>query len=392
MAAAAALIGSYILIFGRPWNQSIPPYRIDLDVYRLGGQAFLDGADLYGRLPDTQIGANLPFTYPPISAVLFSPIAVIPFWLANILFTAATLACLAVVIRLVLRELGVARSDELTWLTVGGLAVMMWVEPVFSTIGFGQINVFLMTLVVVDVIVGRGRWWQGSLIGLAIAIKLTPAVFLAYFLVRRDWRALITGVVATLVATGVGFAFLPKASAQYWTETILDPSRIGGLAYVSNQSINGALVRLGVSEGGGMIWFGICAVPGLGLLVVVRRLVSQGHALAALLTMAFYVLLASPVSWSHHYVWAVPAMILLVMWALNSPKSGALWGMAVAGAVVYFGRIIWLMPHEEGREREWNWYQQILGNAHLLWGLAFLVFVSWYAFRGPKKAVAGAIA
>lgn len=375
------LVGSALLVFGRPWNQSIPPYRIDLDVYRLGGQAFLEGSALYGRLPDTQIGVNLPFTYPPISAVLFSPIAATPFWLANIIFTAATLACLAVVIRLVLRELGVVRSGQLTWLTVGGLATMMWVEPVYSTIGFGQINVFLMTLVVVDVIVGRDRWWQGSLIGLAIAIKLTPAVFLAYFVVRRDWRALITGIVATLVVTGVGFALLPKASAQYWTETILDPSRIGGLAYVSNQSINGMLVRLGVSEGGGMVWFGICAVVGLSLLVVMRRLVTQGHDLAALLTMAFYALLASPISWSHHWVWVVPALILLVMWAWHSPDLGALWGMAVVGAVVFFGRIIWLMPHEEGRERQWNWYQQILGNAHLLWGVAFLLVVTWCAFR-----------
>ena len=61
-----------------------------LDVYRLGAQVFRDGGDLYGRLPDTEIGANLPFTYPPVAAALFVPLTWIPLTLANVLFSAAT--------------------------------------------------------------------------------------------------------------------------------------------------------------------------------------------------------------------------------------------------------------------------------------------------------------
>ena len=53
------------------------PYRIDIDVYRMGGQAWLDGHPLYSHdcKFHTPIGLNLPFTYPPLAAVMFCPFA-----------------------------------------------------------------------------------------------------------------------------------------------------------------------------------------------------------------------------------------------------------------------------------------------------------------------------
>lgn len=53
------------------------PYRIDIDIYQMGARAWLDGRPLYGGgvLFHTPIGLNLPFTYPPLAAVLFSPFA-----------------------------------------------------------------------------------------------------------------------------------------------------------------------------------------------------------------------------------------------------------------------------------------------------------------------------
>ncbi len=47
-------------------------YRLDLDVYRLGGSVFLHGPTLYGSMPATQMGNFLPFTYrrsPPSPSV-----------------------------------------------------------------------------------------------------------------------------------------------------------------------------------------------------------------------------------------------------------------------------------------------------------------------------------
>ena len=54
------------------------PYRLDLDVYRIGGRVWLGHGDLYGVLPVTSAGVRLPFSYPPIAAVLLSPLALAP--------------------------------------------------------------------------------------------------------------------------------------------------------------------------------------------------------------------------------------------------------------------------------------------------------------------------
>src|ERR1700712_1209940 len=55
------------------------PYRIDIDVYRMGGRAWLDGHPLYsdGIKFHTRAGLDLPFTYPPLAAMAFAPFAVL---------------------------------------------------------------------------------------------------------------------------------------------------------------------------------------------------------------------------------------------------------------------------------------------------------------------------
>src|SRR5688572_24981907 len=62
-------------------------YHLDLDVYRIGAQAWVNGEELYGVLPPTAVGMVLPFTYPPISAVLFSPMTIMPLALSGALLT-----------------------------------------------------------------------------------------------------------------------------------------------------------------------------------------------------------------------------------------------------------------------------------------------------------------
>ena len=71
---------------------SFGPDRIDLDVYRIGARAWLRGASLYGRLPPTPAGLRLPFTYPPIAAVLLAPLALVPATVAGTVLTLVTIA------------------------------------------------------------------------------------------------------------------------------------------------------------------------------------------------------------------------------------------------------------------------------------------------------------
>ena len=394
MIVAAAAISAYAVVYGRPGEAPFlperfkltPPYRIDLDVYRLGAETLLRGGDLYGTLPDTEIGANLPFTYPPIAAMLFAPLALLTMRDANLLFSFGTFGLLVVVMVLVIRELTDVRGPRLMLAGLAAGTVGFWLGPVRESVEFGQVNVALMALVVVDVVVGRGKRWQGVLTGLAMAIKLTPAVFLAYFLVKREWRALATAVASALLFTLLGFLVAWEESIRYWTGTITDPDRIGGLAYVSNQSMNGVLLRLGLDGGAATLtWFLLSAVLGLSLLVLMVRLFQRGHNLAAALTMGVYALLASPVSWSHHWVWAGPAILLLLIWARRYRSPGAL-ALAGSGLLIFITRLIWDLPDEDALQGlGWTWQQHLPGNAQAAWALAFLAFL---AFGSPARDTA----
>lgn len=402
-ALASVLVGTFLLLYGVPgleefWQaeRGANVYRIDVEIYRLGGQALLRGDDLYGLLPDTEIGANLPFTYPPLAAILFVPLALVPLKVASALFSAVAIAAFGVSVWLVTREVSGMKGARAAWLAVALTGVFMWVGPMRETISFGQINTFLMALVVTDLIALRGRRWQGSLVGLALAIKLTPAVFLAYFLMRRDWRALCVGIGSALAFTAIGFVVSGRDSVRFWTDTVVSTDRIGNRAYLSNQSINGMVRRLVTDERTAtLIWFGVCAVLGLCLLWLMWRLFALGLDAAAMVTMAVYALLASPISWSHHWVWGVPTILVLAfLWRTCSPAVGWAGGaVAALGTWVLFSRVIWRQPIVDEGIVEWTSWQQVLGNAQTLWGflvLGTLLFtVLWEDRRRSAAAVSG---
>src|SRR6516164_8576039 len=174
VAVNVAAIAFYLFSFRH--GVRFAPYRIDLDVYRIGGRVWLGHGDLYGALPATSSGVRLPFSYPPVAAVLLSPLVLAPLALDEILLTLLTIAVTALVLRVFLRSVAGPRAGS--WWTLGWLLpVALFLEPVRSTLGYGQINVALIALVSLDCLPASVRWPRGMLVGLAAAVKLTPAVF-----------------------------------------------------------------------------------------------------------------------------------------------------------------------------------------------------------------------
>ena len=361
-------------------NQPPAPYRIDFDVYRMGGQVLLDGGDLYGILPRLAEGSYLPFTYPPLAAALFSIFTVVPLGLGQALFTAISIGCLLVVCRIVLSSLVERPVPELWWLATAATTVGLWLEPVRDTLNFGQINIVLMTLVVVDVLLGRGKWWNGLLVGLAISIKLTPAVFLLFFLVRRDWRALGVGAASAVTYAALGHLLTPNDSTTYWTSTLFDTDRIGSPHFANNQSIKGELGRLGIESD--VAWFLVSLIVGLFIAWVAWRLLSVAPAgpqlsgprdVAALMAVAFAALYCSPVAWDHSWVWVVPLLILLTFLATRPAASAMWWWLVGFGLVIFAVAPHQRIPQRYDAELSWVWWQHLVGSSYLLWGLAVLV-------------------
>lgn len=346
-------------------------YAIDIDVYRGGAQALLAGDNLYTR--SYQVGdITLPFTYPPLAAILFVPLAVVPYPVALIAWTLATAALLWWCLTVVLRHLlpGLADADHRV-LGVWVLPLALLAEPVRETLGFGQVNIILMALVLADTLTRRPVLPRGVLIGLAAAIKLTPAVFILVFLVRRQWRD-----AAVTFASGVGFTLAAAAvswenSLTYWFDTLRDTGRIGGEKYASNQSLKGALFRLGLDNQ--TLWFLLVLTA---LALIVGAMLRARTMLAAVLLASTVALVCSPVSWSHHWVWLVPIALTLAINAWQNRDRVAA-TLAVLATAAFYSSPFWLLPNGQDRELAWPWWAHVVGDAYLLVTLAVVGTSIW---------------
>lgn len=377
------------------------PYRIDIDVYRMGGRAWLDNQQLYadGAIFHTQGGLDLPFTYPPLAAIMFAPFAWLSLPAASVAITATTLLLLIVSMVIVLTRLNVwpdtAITSEPAWLRRCWLAAalvapaVIWLEPIRSNFEFGQINVVLMTLVVADCVPRRTPWPRGVLLGLAIALKLTPAVFLLYFLLRRDIHTLLRTAAATVVATLAGFVLAWTDSIEYWTETVRNTDRIGTATLNTNQNIAGTLARLGLSEGPRFALWVVASFAVLALTVwAAQRALRAGSdesPVVALICVAMFGLVVSPVSWSHHWVWSLPTLVVtgVLAYRMRKDRPAALFLALVT--MIGFALMVWtpidlLTPHHETAA---SVLRQLAGDAYLWWALVVIAVIG---FVSPSRA------
>jgi alpha-1,2-mannosyltransferase len=338
---------------------SLTVHPLDLAVYRFGGRSILDGTPLYAG---TDPATGYPFTYPPAAALLFVPVSLLPGTVATFLWTAASVIALAAVLVIFLR----AERQELSALRLGTVLVLgVALYPVRETLFFGQVNVLLMAAVCLDLLVLRGRL-SGVLVGLAAGIKLTPLVFIVLLvLVGRRVAAFRAMAVFTLTV-GLGFVLVPSAAAEYWTRAVWDSGRVGGLEYVRNQSVNGTLTRLLGQEPSTLLWVAVAGPLAAAVLVLAAVVWRRGDPAVSILLAAGSMLLASPVSWDHHWVWGAPALVVLLRRA--HPLLAALW-VLLLGVGLRF-----VVTSGEGRELSWTWWQHVIGNSYV-WALVLSAFV-----------------
>jgi alpha-1,2-mannosyltransferase len=353
------------------------PYHIDLDVYRIGGQTWLHDGNLYGSLPPTVQGIRLPFSYPPIAAVLLAPLSLVPMAVASIALSLVTIALAAVVVRVFLASAWPAVRPS--WRTAGWLlAPALLLEPVRNTISYGQVNVLLMALVAADCLVRGPRWPRGALVGLAAAVKLTPAAFVLFFLLRRDYEAARNAAISFCVTTAAGFALAPRDSVRYWTAVILQPGRPGNPAYAANQSIQAVLARAGLgphTAAGLTAWLVLSAVVVLLAWRGMRHAMDRGRDAWAVSLNAFAALLVSPISWSHHWVWGETALLVLACLGLQQPPGArrrCALAFAAAGTAVFAIAPQWWLARGGNSELHWAVWEQLAGSSYVLLAVAVL--------------------
>lgn len=374
----ALLLARYAL---RPPQLTAFTY-IDLQVYRDAVESWRSGASPY----DGVYTANrLLFTYPPVALLLLAPLTWLPLPAAAALSLAVSIAALLLVVALSLRAVG-ARAGVLVALTlaVGGAASVL--EPVWETLVLGQINLVLVALVLVDAQVVGPRW-RGLLTGVAAAVKLTPLVVVLYFAWRRDWAAVRRMLASFAALMLLGAVIAPGDSWRYLTGLTGNADRVGDTADLINQSLRGMVTRvLGVSTASTAVWLLLCAGV-LGLLAVALRHRPSDPAgpagereLLGLALVAVAGLLASPVSWAHHWVWGAPLAIALLgsrreRWSLR-------WSGGLVVAVLLAWRWVWIdgRPLDDGGD---PWLVLGVGSAYVAVGLLVLVLAALVRPLGP---------
>ncbi|WP_374927859.1 glycosyltransferase 87 family protein [Kytococcus sedentarius] len=368
-----------------------PP--LDLRVYTGGVEAMLAGDNVYNL---TYTGSQLTFTYPPFALLAFLPMAWVSQWLASALTLVVSVACVALLLHVALgrTRVGVVVASVM-------LVAAMAAEPVWLTMHFGQVNLILAALITADLATGRDRWWRGVGLGIAAGIKLSPLTFLAWLLLTRQWRA--AGVAAgTFLATiAASFVITPGTARAFWLDTL--PASAGGdpnhmsdaiahsmpKEYLGNQSVMGFMSRwFGPdTDAATLAWLLVGGVVSVAIVAVGAWLTLRGERTLGFFVASLAMVVASPIAWTHHWVWAIPLAVAL--WE-SAPRVAFLMRLeathlrALAGvvALVLVADAHWWAPARRMQELDWNPMQMIVGNDYLLTFLAVLAVLGAGVLRG----------
>jgi alpha-1,2-mannosyltransferase len=340
----AALIA--VVVWGQVWYGNRHHF-FDLGIYYDAMTWWNGGHPLYDfARPDATMG-SLGFTYPVFGALVLRPMAWFSLKTVQDGFGAISVLALGVFLWWLIRPVA-DRHGWPRWFSLALAAVLTsGLETIRDTFTLGQINFVLFALIGLDLLVLQPRHsrFVGIGIGLATAIKLVPGIFIVYLLVCRRWRAAALASGTAAAATLLGFVIAPHDSWVYFTHQMLGSQGIGQIQYAYNQSIMGMLARLGDTSHPSLLLWLIFVIPVLAYgLWRASRAAAVGDEVAGLTLAGCVGALVSPLTWTHHIISFVPALVILVDTA--TPPAGATGpvrdGLRRRGAMMAFAIVIYL--------------------------------------------------
>lgn len=413
------------------------PQHFDVYVYWYALNNWFSGNSLYDwyALPDYKM---YPFTYPPFGAWALSPLTWFDYETAARLMIMAIALQTAVIVALVGRSLGWSWGSAFAIAPWAAILVQQCLEPFNQSVGFAQVNTAMMALVMIDVAAPDSWKGRGVASGLAAAIKLTPAIAVLIFLLRRQWRSAITMVTTSLAVTLLSWVISPGESARFFFDAMWDPQRAGDAYYTSNQNLKGFVARALPENAWSITWaiavalalvaaVWLClriqaaatsvvtphiisddaapgplnaAAPATGATVSAAPAAPAGDAvelaapsavattpaapalpenLTTLLTAAVIMtlgLLVSPITWSHHWVWGLASVVALIAVALRL-KSAPLAALALVQGALFIMAPHWWFPYGQVNELHWNVAEQLVGSSYTLAAIASGVALAW---------------
>ena len=263
-------------------------------------------------------------------------------------------------------------------------------NPVVITVDFGQVNLVVTLLVMWDLLSHRriGSWQAplGVATGLAAAVKLTPILFVPYLILTRRTRGAVTCVVTFVVCELVTFLLSPTSSRAYWTHALFKPGRAGNLSYVGDQNLMAAVERLHHGLVTNLALLPVLAAVAAGGLWLAALAHRRSSPMLGLLICAATGLLVSPISWVHHMVWVIPAILWLGL-AKDRPRFGV--PLAIGTAVLFWIAPIWWVPYVSASDLHLNAWQLVAGNSFFFAVVLFVVGAAVLLTRRRSNSQSG---
>lgn len=281
---------------------------LDVHIYRDGAFRIVHHIPLYTE--PTMRG--LLYTYTPFSTIAFVPIYLVPWGAVTNTWLVFNLCVLIANVLVSWRLLGYRINARLVLISVLLATTCVFIEPVRQTLYFGQINLVLMLLVLLDASREDGGKLRGIGVGISAGIKLTPIYFVAYFVALRQWRSAITASVTFLGSVVFAGIILPADSREYWTATFFQSNRIAVDNHPANQSIRGFIAHVLGGPAPVWLWLLIAGSIAIASLLVTTALYQRGERLLSITIAGLTACAVSPFSWGHHWVWFVPLLVFLV--------------------------------------------------------------------------------
>lgn len=365
--------------------QATGRYWIDLAAFRASGSAAAAGdGEVYQLVFSDGEVAEFGYVYPPFASLLFQPLPRIGMAGVVGVWTLGSMLALVAAIWVTLRAAGVAADRR----PAAALVATLGALPMFAVSGHlqaGQVGLFLMLMVLLDLTGDPRRRWRGLWVGIAAGIKLTPLIFVVYLLATGRVRAAGTAVAGFAATAAIGFAWRPADSAWFWSGGLFDSSRVtADPRTILNQSLHGAVARLADAADVRLVWLPVAALVGVAGIAVAARCARDGDGLLGVLACATTGLLVSPVSWHHHWVWAVPGLLLLAV-------RGNRTGLALAGLtwLVFVASTTWVLAGIQGWDLHFRGWGLVYSNLYVLVGLAALAGVARLAVTAGARTRAG---
>ncbi len=291
----------------------------DLNVYNDAG---LIARQLPSILYTWELTPSIKFTYTPFAALVFAAGSILSWDALRWLMTIVSLISIPATVWLTLTAMG-RRGAGRAGVMLAVSALAFWIEPVTKGLALGQVEPVLLLLVVWDLTRNDDRRWKGIGIGIAAGIKLVPLIFIPYLLFAGKIRQAIVSTATFFATVVLGFILLPGPSSSYWlTGYFLRPGRTGGVDSLVNQSLLAVIARqMGGAPQAQPVWLPVFAVVTLLGCVAGAILARSGRPVQGWVLVGVTSVLASPISWDHHWVWIVAVLAMLAGLAMTAGRS-----------------------------------------------------------------------